>query len=323
MKRIWIVIIVVALLLTGCASRMAATPAPAYDEGFVAGMGGGAAPMPAQAERSMVMDKSVAAPGAQSVTLNYASADALNTTQSPAQERLVIKNADLSIVVTDPSKKMDAISKMAEEMGGWVVSSNVYQTQTVNNVEVQEGTIAIRVPAEKLDEALGNIKKDAVDVLSESSSGQDVTAEYVDLQSRLKTYEEADAQLSKILETKTESEEVLAVFQQKIAYEEQINLLKGQIKYYQEAAAMSAINVRVVAEESIQPLEIGGWKPQGVARDAAQALINFFKGFVNFLIWLIIFILPMLVLIALPIWGIFLGIRAIVRAARRKKPAAG
>jgi hypothetical protein len=332
MKRTWIAVILAALLLAGCVagrvvSQAAPEGAPAVSFDYVDGRGGGevnawAAP---SAANEVKMRASSLQPGYQGTAVTYDAAGradfmlVADSASMPAQDRLVIRNADLAVVVADPSQKMDAISKMAEEMGGWVVASNVYQTQTVNNVEVTEGTITIRVPAEKLDEALTKIKEGTSEILSESSSGQDVTAEYVDLQSKLKTYEEADAQLSKILETKTESEEVLAVFQQKMAYEEQINLLKGQIKYYNEAAAMSAINVRVVAEESIQPLEIAGWKPQGVARDAAQALIDFFKGFVNFLIWLVIFVIPVLVMVGLPGWGIFLGVRAIVRAARRKK----
>ncbi|MDP2977193.1 MAG: hypothetical protein Q8N45_13410, partial [Anaerolineales bacterium] len=93
--------------------------------------------------------------------------------------------------------------------------------------------------------------------------------------------------------------------------------------YYEQAAALSAISVTLIAEATIKPIEIGGWKPQGVARDAVQTLINFMQGFVNFLIWLVLFILPMLVLVLLPFFLIFLGIRAVVRKNRAKKAAKG
>ena len=181
---------------------------------------------------------------------------------------------------------------MAVEMGGFVVSSNTYQATTSNGVKVPEGNITIRVPAENMDAALDRIKADVVEVQSEERSGQDVTREYVDLQSRLKTHEQAAEQLSKILEQKTESSEVIEVFNQLVYHREQIELLKGQINYIDEAAALSAISVVVIAEESLQPLEIGGWRPVGVARDALQTLINFFQGFVNVVIYLIILIIP-------------------------------
>ncbi|MFH1906592.1 MAG: hypothetical protein ABIL11_04280, partial [Chloroflexota bacterium] len=77
----------------------------------------------------------------------------------------------------------------------------------------------------------------------------------------------------------------------------------------------------LIAEATIKPIEIGGWKPQGVARDAVQALIYFFQGFVNFLLWLVIFILPMLVLLLLPFFLIFLGMRGVVRKNRARKAA--
>jgi len=63
--------------------------------------------------------------------------------------------------------------------------------------------------------------------------------------------------------------------------------------------------VRITAEETLQPLEIAGWRPVGVARDALQALINFFEGFVNFLIWLIILIIPAGLLILGLLWVVF------------------
>ena len=101
--------------------------------------------------------------------------------EAAAIERLVIQNADLSIVVIDPEAKMDEIGKMAESMGGFVVSKNVYQTTTGNNIKVPEGNIMVRVPAEKLEQALEQIKADAVEVQNENRSGQDVTRDYVNL----------------------------------------------------------------------------------------------------------------------------------------------
>lgn len=225
--------------------------------------------------------------------------------EAAAVERLVIQNADLSIVVIDPEAKMDAIGKMAEDMGGFVVSKNVFQRTTGNNIKVPEGDITVRVPAENLEQALEQIKEDAVEVQNENRSGQDVTREYVDLQSRLKTHEQAAEQLSEILEEKTESEEVIEVFNQLVYHREQIEMLKGQINYYEEAAALSAISVHVSAEETLQPLEIAGWRPAGVARDALQTLINFFQGFANFLIWLIILIIPAGLIILLLLWVVW------------------
>ena len=79
-------------------------------------------------------------------------------------DRIVIQNADLAIVVSDVEGRMKNIQVMAQQMGGFVVSSNLYQSYTSNNVEVPEAQITIRVPAEKLEDALEQIKKDVVEV---------------------------------------------------------------------------------------------------------------------------------------------------------------
>jgi hypothetical protein len=246
------------------------------------------------------------------------STDGSNVAAAQA-ERMVIQNADLAIIVADVEARAKVIGDMAESMGGFVVSSNMYQSYTNDGTLVPESTVVIRVPSEKLEEALKLIKADVVEVQSENRSGQDVTAEYVDLTSRLKNLEAAEAQLETIMQNATETEDVVNVFNQLVYYREQIELVKGQMKYYEQAAALSAITVRIIAEATIQPIKIAGWEPKGVARDALQKLIYFYQDFANFMINFVIFTLPALITIAIPLYLIFLGVRAIYRKVRASR----
>jgi len=234
--------------------------------------------------------------------------------------RLVIKNADLAIVVKDPKKSMAEISKLADTLGGFVVSSNLYQSYYgPNNTEVPEAAITIRVPVAKLDEALTDIKKNAVDVNTENVSGQDVTSEYVDLQSRLSAKQAAEKKLNQILNAADKTEDVLAVYTQLQLIETDIEVLKGQIKYYEESAALSAISVRLIAEAGTQPITVGPWTPTGTAKEAVQDLIYFFQNFVEFLIRFGLYILPALILIAIPLFLVYIGGRAVFRRFRKSK----
>ena len=65
-------------------------------------------------------------------------------------ERIILKNADLSIVVPDPAASLGRIVLMAERMGGFVVNSNLYKTTTSTGIEVPYAYLTIRVPAELL-----------------------------------------------------------------------------------------------------------------------------------------------------------------------------
>ena len=249
-----------------------------------------------------------------------AKSDVANQTSSA--DRLVIRNADLSIVVKDVLARVTSIQNMANAMGGFVVSSNTYETYTRDGEPVPQAQIVIRVPQEKLNAALDLIKKDAVEVQNESQSGQDVTDQYVDLQSRLKAKLLAEEQLTAIMKEAKRTEDVLAVYAQLQQIESEIEVLRGQIKYTEQSAALSAISVNIIAEETLKPIEVGGWKPEGVARDAIQSLIYFWQDFTDFMIHFVLYTLPVLITIAIPLVLIFLLLRWIFRKLRKPKAAA-
>ena len=255
MKRLlpYSVLLIITIFLGAC-GRLSAQRSPEYGVG-----GGGNAPavepsapdyaMPAptmMVTDGLAEEAPASAPGG-----NGGGGEAAQT------ERIVIQNADLVIVVSDVEIRLKEIGTMADDMGGFVVSSNLYQGYTSNYVPMPEASITIRVPAEKLDEALGLIKKDVVEIQSENRSGQDVTKEYVDLKSRLKTYQAAEQELTELMKNAQNTDEVVNIFNQLMYYREQIELVQGQIKYYEEAAALSAVSVRLIAEETIQPVTIG------------------------------------------------------------------
>jgi len=244
-------------------------------------------------------------------------------------ERIVIKNASLSIAVQDPSAGMQAIAKMAEGMGGFVVNSNLYKTYTSENVEVPVADITVRIPAEQLEEAMTQVKAlvpDAqTDILSENISGQDVTSEYTDTESRLNNLRSAEAQLVKIMEAASETEDVMSVFRELTSVREQIEVLQGQLNYYNESARLSALSVNLQAKEALKPITVAGWQPGLQAQRALQALVNALKGLVNLLIFAVIVLLPVVLIIGLPVYFIVKAVRkqrAKANLEEDKKPTA-
>lgn len=285
------------------------------------GYGGGGAPEP----------PALSAPAAQAPVESFRAttdaskaADALNIASNApqGQARKVIKNDQLSLLVKDPSKSMKDIMALAEQLGGFVVSSNLYQTTYgPNNLFVPQAQVVVRVPEDKLIEATDQIKKGAVEVQSENLTGQDVTDQYVDLTSRLAADQAAADQLTKIMLDATKTEDVLNVFEQLRQIQSDIEVLKGQIKYIDQSTDTSEINVTLVAEQSAQPIEVGGWKLQGTAKDAVQDLISFTQNFTRFLIRFVLATLPELILLAIPLFLIFLGGRGIYRRVQKSRAA--
>jgi len=255
--------------------------------------------------------------------LAYDEAVTSSDIQTNGIERIVIRNADLSIVVDEPLEAMNTIGRMAERMGGYIVSSNSWKTSNYKGIEIPEANISIRVPAALLNQALDEIKEllndKELDLLSENVSGQDVTKEYTDLNSRLKNLEDAEAQLKLILDEAYKTEDVLNVFNQLTYYREQIEVTKGQIKYYEESAALSSVSVRIQANEAVNPITVAGWKPSVTVSKALQSLVNALQSIVDGAIWLILLIIPILVIILLPFYLLFLLVRALVRKSKSRK----
>jgi len=295
------------LLLSACAAKSLATQSPGLYAPYGSSPSNENAPAPTSAPA--FLDTSKGANGA-------------SAPSAPAQDRLVIMNADLTIVIPDPQAKLQAISQMAVNLGGFVVTMNMDQTTMQNGQTAPEGSISVRIPSGKLNDALNQIMADAVEVRNKSQTGQDVTQQYVDLQSQLDALQAAETQLTTIMANATKTQDVLDVFSQLESYRQQIDVIKGQMQYYQQASTYSLINVTLIAEKTIQPIEIGGWKPEGVARDAIQSLIKFWQGFVNFLINLFLLVLPILITTLGPIALIIWGIIALVKHNRKKKAQA-
>jgi len=289
---------------------------------LLAACGAASSPLPFAVERSAgiggsadqaMLQPAMEAPSAPVMEGGYASSIPGNA--APA-DRVVIRTASLSIVVTDPAASLKDIGRMAEEMGGFVVSANLYKTSYGEGLATDQGSIMVRVPAEQLDEALQRIKDAANDVNNETISGEDVTQTYTDLQSRLRNLEAAEAQLQEIMASATKTEDVLSVYNQLVSVREQIEVLKGQIRYYDESADFSAISVDLIPDVLDQPIDIAGWHPEGTAKQALESLIRGLQSLGDIAIYAAICVLPFALLFGLPAW---LVVRAILRRRRAAK----
>lgn len=263
----------------------------------------------------------VEAPAEASMAEGNKGAYSVNQTAA-STERLVIKNGSLSLAVDDPLLSRDNIAHMAEAMGGFVVTADMYQQTLSNGVQVPQVSMTIRVPAERLDEALQNIKAETDQpIINENLNSQDVTAEYTDLNSRLINLQAAEEQLQAIMEDANRTEDVLAVYSQLVSVREQIELIKGQMKYYEQSAALSSISIQLIANAAVQPITIAGWQPAGIAKQALQSLIHALQSIAGFTIRLVILYLPVLLIIFTPIVLIIWGIRSLIKRRRKAKIA--
>jgi hypothetical protein len=293
-----IVGLLLVLAVAGC-SYSQASKAPAYDTGGVV------------VERVAVEAEEPAEPAA-----GFANGDD-GEDYAPSDitvERLIVRNAYLELVVPDTDAALREIGDVVEKLDGYIVEMSVYQ-----HGEAKSGSIQLRVPSESLDEALDAFRSLATEVQHESVSGQDVTDEYVDLQSRLRSKEATEAKLLEFLEEAEDTEAALSVYAQLERIQTDIEVIKGRMQYLEQSAAMSSVSISLTPDELAQPIEVGGWHPEGTLRDAVEALIHILQFLVDALIVIAVVVLPVVIVIALPIVGLLFLIRAIVRRRRAHK----
>ena len=161
------------------------------------------------------------------------------------QKRMVVYTADMWLVVADVQSALQDIGALAESMGGWVVGSNRDTTHS--------GYTSIRVPAERLDETMAELRRMSIEVQSESTTSQDVTDEYYDLRSRVKSLQATEQALIKLLDRAEKVEDALAVQQELARLQVEIEAHLGRIKLLEETAAYSLITAYL----TLAPAEMG------------------------------------------------------------------
>lgn len=211
-------------------------------------------------------------------------AETVFKTESETPSRMIIKTGWLNLVVKDVLETIRKISKFAEENGGWVVSSNVSEYE-----KVPSGSITVRVPAEKFDQANNYFRSLAVRVSHESTQSQDITEEYVDLKARLKNLEAAESQLLELMKRTGKISEILEVQRELTNTRQQIEQIKGRMQYLEQSVKMSSITVNLALSEELLPIPPAEkWRPKYVLLQAWKSVLGFWKGLSYFLIRLVV-----------------------------------
>jgi hypothetical protein len=273
---------------------------------------------PQVVEKMVEVEREVAlAPAAEG--RQYAVADASTALTAATQERMIIYTVNMELIVKDTAQAMEQIEDLTEEMGGYVSSSNSWKDEGLLRAR-----ITVRVPADKLDEAVAQVRDLALDVESENRDSQDVTEEFTDLESRLRNLRATEEELLELLKTRQETtgetEAILEVHRYLTDIRGQIEQIQGRMNYLSNLSTMATIEIGLTPDALAQPITVGRWQPQGTAKDAVQALIKVLQFLVKALIWILILIVPVLIVILLPL---FLIVRAFLGWRRkRRRPTA-
>jgi hypothetical protein len=287
----------------------AATEAPAMVEAYP--QAGAPVEQPAGVEQSA--DSAAPVPMATAAAYEISNS-AGDLTVIERSNRMIVKNADVRLTVKDTDVAIDRATQIVGDAGGYIVSSRVwYQDYYGNNLKY--ASITIGIPVSEFEKALSHLRGLAVKVVDETASGDDVTDQYVDLQSQLTNLEATRARIQDFLKDAKTIDEALRINQELANIEGQIEQIKGRMNYLNDRSAYSTITLNLEPEFPVltptptatprptaTPIP---WKPSETFGEAKSTVTVLYQGIANFLIWLGVVILPLLLPPALILWGIW------------------
>lgn len=200
-------------------------------------------------------------------------------------DRLVVHESYLSLLVQDVKSVTDKIIEYAKSNGGYMVNSSLESPQ-----ESPSGTVIIRIPSTKLTAALDYLRNLSIKVVSENLVGEDVTDQYVDVESRLSTLYKTKVKFEDILEKAVNVQEILNVQREIINLQSQIDSLKGQKQYLEKNAQMAKVTIYVSTDEIALPFTpIETWRPNVIFKLAIRSLIGNLRNLGTLTIWVIVY----------------------------------
>lgn len=293
--------ITVGLILTGCASKSADN----YEDRT-------------EATAAMTQGDGAVAPDSE----EKSASPEVDLGEVDTTGKKIIYTANMVIEVDDATETIKDISAATAELGGYVSNSTFNK-----NDDIASGTITIRIQPEQYMQLTARIGT-LGEVIESSLSSQDVTYDYVDIESRLANAEAQETQLLAIMDQAVVIEDILKVRTELNIVQQEIEQYKGQLRYMDNMVGYSTVTIRVTEKFVPKAPEvkenegvIARWSSSYVWKSVVKGFNNSIAFIVNFFSALLIFLsyvlIPVLILVFI-VFALFTILKKI-RNLRRKK----
>lgn len=201
--------------------------------------------------------------------------------QKEIDNRLVIQESNMSLLVKDVTGVRNKIVEHAQGSGGYMVSSNVSNPQ-----DNPTATVVVRVPSDKLEDTLNFYRSLSVKVVSENLLGRDVTDQYIDIDTHIAQLERAKSRLETILDSAEKIADITSLTQQIISYQNQIDSYKGQQDALEKNAQLAKLTLYLSTDEIALPYAPSEtFRPEVIFKLAVRSLVKTLRGLATIGIW--------------------------------------
>ncbi|MEO1053943.1 MAG: DUF4349 domain-containing protein [Bacteroidota bacterium] len=219
------------------------------------------------------------------VQLNFAAQDAsftppLTNQPSPIEntERKIIKVGWVGFQVEHLEKSLNNIDQSLTKYGAYIASSDQQE-----DAYQKFANVSIRVKAEMMDSLMDELVKEAIFIKRKSINTNDVSEEFIDLNTRLKTKMEAENQYLQILKKAKTVEEILKVQDQLRKIREEIEAKQGRLVYLENQVSLSTITLYIYENKDV----IAEAPDKGFGTKLIAGFSNGWNSFLRFILGLV------------------------------------
>ena len=241
---------------------------------------GGAAGAQAAASGAAVARDAISSPTqAQSQTPDTTVPD----TSAQLLDRMVIRTAQLTVEVQDMESALAHARAIASQAGGYVSASNT-RIERQDDQDRMVADLTLQVRSDAADSAVSDLRG-LGKVTSETSGSQDVTDEYVDLDSNLRNLQASETAILKLMDKATQISDVMSLQRELTNVRGQIERIQGRKTYLERRTDMATITLALRLPPLSPTAVTGGtWDPVATAVRGWQASLNLLRGIANVLI---------------------------------------
>lgn len=231
-------------------------------------------------------------------------------------ERKMIRDVNMHLETMEYDKTIAALEQSIAAYGGYVETMSQSGSRYSSSYGLESMNVTARIPAERLDAFLNQVDGMG-NVLSKNLSTRDVTASYVDVQSRLEVLRNEKTVLDGIMKSATNTKDMLEAQDRLYDVIEEIESYEAVLRSYDSLVAYSTVSIYV--EEVKEPTpEVEETRGEELARRWKKTVENFVDNCVDFGFWLVENSFTLLILAGIGL-GIYFIIRGIIRRSRKKR----
>ena len=211
--------------------------------------------------------------------------------------RQIIRNGSIDMEVESVAGAFERVSAIASAAGGFVADSSFFGRE-----EQQTAQMMLRIPAERFDAVVNELRSVAAEVKSISTSSQDVTGELTDLQSALRNLRAVEGQYLTLLERAGSIGEVLQVQDRLNQTRAQIDRTEGRIQLLERLADLATLSVSLRPVAAPAAVDATGGGPLGAAQEAWEASLGTLTAIATVVLVVVVYswwLLPVILVAAL------------------------